>query len=507
MDIYKSNGDLFTSLADGTTTNANDAPVILAGRNFAGYGKVLNENTIRLAENFASDGQPVGPVVGQCWYNTAHKILYLYKGTTDGWKPLASESIQLEAPLTPAVGDLWWDIGTDQLKMYSGTGWKVIGPDFEKNWGESGVIPFIVTDNNTIPHVVLKIATGGTTSAIISQDGEFTPSPAMAGFNTIKNGININSATPNFNFHGISTDSKSLGGQLATNYVRKNQDSIINANVTINGITSISASNVVNGTISTNADTKVIRIENKQQNKDVEFFINYNGTPTRALTINGDTGETQVGPSFTSTQPSTEQGIAHRGYVTDVRNTITSEYTSAISTTKTELTNTINAINTRLITAETTVAGHGADIRTINTSLETKASINAPQFIGTPTAETPNIDSNDGKLATTSFVNLIKAQIIAELQQWATQRDFELKQELTADINPKAPLINPELLGSPKAPTAPALASTSQIATTEFVTQALVLDDKWGSSKKTVSGATPQSSDGDDGDFWFVLDA
>ena len=159
MDIYKSNGDLFTSLADGTTTNANDAPVILAGRNFAGYGKVLNENTIRLAENFASDGQPVGPVVGQCWYNTAHKILYLYKGTTDGWKPLASESIQLEAPLTPAVGDLWWDIGTDQLKMYSGTGWKVIGPDFEKNWGESGVIPFIVTDNNTIPHVVLKIAT------------------------------------------------------------------------------------------------------------------------------------------------------------------------------------------------------------------------------------------------------------------------------------------------------------------------------------------------------------
>ena len=65
MDIYKSNGDLFTTLADGTTTTVNDAPVILAGRNFAGYGKVLNENTYKLAENFASPSAPVGPVTGQ----------------------------------------------------------------------------------------------------------------------------------------------------------------------------------------------------------------------------------------------------------------------------------------------------------------------------------------------------------------------------------------------------------------------------------------------------------
>ena len=59
MDIYKSNGELFTILADGTTTTVADAPVILAGRNYAGYGKILNENTLRLAENFASTTPPV----------------------------------------------------------------------------------------------------------------------------------------------------------------------------------------------------------------------------------------------------------------------------------------------------------------------------------------------------------------------------------------------------------------------------------------------------------------
>lgn len=508
MDIYKSNGDLFTTLADGTTTTVNDAPVILAGRNFAGYGKVLNENTFKLAENFASPSAPVGPVTGQIWYNTAHKILYVFNGADTGWKPLASESISLETPLNPAVGNLWWDIGTDQLKIFSGSGWKVIGPDYEKNWGESGCIPFIVTDNNTIPHVVLKIITGGTIAAIINQDDEFIPQPALVGFDTIKNGININKSTPNFHFHGISEDSTKLGNQLATEYVRKNQDSTINANVTINGSQGlkIASGGTTHGRIYTDQNIKSISFDNEQLNADFEFFINFNGTRTRAMTIQGNTGEIQVGPSFASTQPSTEQGVAHRGYVTSVRSEITSDYTTAINTAKDELNNTISRINTRLISAETTISGHTADISTINTVLNTKAPINAPVFIGTPQAATPNLTDNSQKLATTAYVQAIKAQVIAEIQNWAQNRDNEVRAELTADITPKAPLASPQLAGTPLSPTAAANQSDQQIANTEFVTQAIINDEKWHGSKKYVSTETPDSGTGVDGDFWFVVD-
>jgi len=502
MDIYKSNGDLFTTLADGTTTTANDAPVILAGRNFAGYGKVLNENTIKLAENFASNSPPAGPVLGQIWYNTAHKILYVYKGTTSGWKPLTTGSIQLETPQNPAVGDFWWDTGKDQLKVYAGTGFKVIGPDYEKNWGESGVVPFIVTDSTTIPHVVLKMISGGNIMAIINQDGEFTPQTAIPGFVTIKNGINLNSSKANFDWHGTSDNALQLGGIVADTYVRKDQDSVVNANVTLSKKLHLSD----NGTITSDDSTDTISISNIQNNKDIVFYINHNGTQTQAMVIRGITGEIQAGGSFTGTQPSTEQGLAHRGYVTSVRNAIETWTTALVDTTKTELNTTISAIDTRLGSAETKVEGHTVDIRTINAELTTKADIAAPNFVGTPTADTPSLTDDSNKLATTAFVYAIKAQILAELQNWAQNRDNEVRSELVADITPKAPTISPNLLGVPSAPTAGALTSTGQIATTEFVTQAIINDPTWHGSSKTVTNALPTASDGEDGDFWFVLE-
>ena len=224
------------------------------------------------------------------------------------------------------------------------------------------------------------------------------------------------------------------------------------------------------------------------------------------MTIQGNTGEIQVGPSFAGTQPSTEQGVAHRGYVTSVRSDITADYTTAINTAKDELNNTISRINTRLISAETTISGHTADISTINTVLNTKAPLNAPVFIGTPQAATPNLTDNSQKLATTAYVQAIKAQVIAEIQNWAQNRDNEVRSEVIAQITPKAPLASPQLAGQPLTPTATANQSDQQIANTEFVTQAIINDEKWHGSKKFVSTETPDSATGVDGDFWFVVD-
>jgi hypothetical protein len=68
--IYKTNGDFLTSISDGTL-NTTSTSVGLPGRNYSGYGNVLDTNFVHLIENFASNTVPDNPLAGQLWYNTS----------------------------------------------------------------------------------------------------------------------------------------------------------------------------------------------------------------------------------------------------------------------------------------------------------------------------------------------------------------------------------------------------------------------------------------------------
>jgi len=67
--IYKSNGQVLTTIADGTV-NVSATPLGLPGRNFAGYGNILDTNFVHALENFASNTPPANALQGQLWYNT-----------------------------------------------------------------------------------------------------------------------------------------------------------------------------------------------------------------------------------------------------------------------------------------------------------------------------------------------------------------------------------------------------------------------------------------------------
>jgi len=67
--IYKSNGQVLTTIADGTV-NVSATPLGLPGRNFAGYGNILDTNFVHVLENFAANTPPANALQGQLWYNT-----------------------------------------------------------------------------------------------------------------------------------------------------------------------------------------------------------------------------------------------------------------------------------------------------------------------------------------------------------------------------------------------------------------------------------------------------
>jgi len=504
MDIYKSNGQLFTILADGTTTTVADAPVILAGRNYAGYGKILNENTLKLAENFASDAPPAGPILGQVWYDTAGNTLRVYKGQTIGWKPFAIESVGVETPQSASVGDMWWDTAKDQLNVFSGTGWKVVAPHYEKNWGESGALPFVIKDNNNVDHICVKVVSGDRIMMIINQDAEFVPSVVMPGFDSIKNGLNTNSSIPDFKFHGTVSNSDQLGGLPATTYVRTDIDNTINADLHVTEMFRVGTG----ARISTQMGAESVSIESTQSGKNIEFWINYNNTPTRAFVIDGQTGEARIGASFTGTQPSTEAGVAHRGYVTSVRSEIQAQTQQLLDTLENEIDADIAVLRSRLDLTERDTANNKALIDEAYRQINTKAPINAPVFVGLATADEPPAPADNNFLPTTSWVRSRDQEVIEQLRIEFTQGDTEIRAEMADSLGDYAPRVSPTFVGTPHAPTPPLADRSERLATTDWVKAVLPVDEQlWKGSNKFVSARPPTSEDGEDGDIWFHVNA
>ena len=91
--IVKTNGTVLTTIPDGTI-NTTSTSVGLPGRNYAGYGKYVDENFVYLIENFAFSTPPAHSLTGQLWYNTNNSTLYVCPAdnTTDPtlWLALTS---------------------------------------------------------------------------------------------------------------------------------------------------------------------------------------------------------------------------------------------------------------------------------------------------------------------------------------------------------------------------------------------------------------------------------
>jgi hypothetical protein len=181
-------------LSDGAV-DTSATSLTLIGKNYAGYGEILNENLVHLLENFASPNSgatsgPPNPLAGQLWWDTTNNILRVYSGTS--WKiSTGATSAPFSSPpgdLSALGGDLWFDSTNQQLKIYSGASWVTVGPAATPVTGDTGAFPSVMTDTLGGSHIVTQIRIAGVSYVIISKD---TFPSALAGFSTVKAGINF----------------------------------------------------------------------------------------------------------------------------------------------------------------------------------------------------------------------------------------------------------------------------------------------------------------------------
>jgi len=286
--ITKTDGTTLGTILDGTI-NTSFTSLTLIGRNYANYGQLIANDLVKLIENFAYSSEPSNPLAGQLYWNTSDKRLRVYTGTA--FKIVSSCTAQTSAPTTTVAGDLWWDTTYSQLYIYNGTdpysaaGWILVGP--QRNG--SGAIWEQITDNASIVHDVLSIKLDNARTSIVSLDSEFTPANAIAGYTTIKAGINANTSVGSATFWGLANNSSYLGGQPAASYLRNDIDATTTGNLTVakNGGLTVGLSSNLQITTTTAGGVSIKATKN---NQDIDFYANISGTNTNVLNLDGATG-------------------------------------------------------------------------------------------------------------------------------------------------------------------------------------------------------------------------
>ena len=216
--IYKTNGVAIT-ISDNTFND--DYSIRLVGKNRTGYGEAIDQNFVRLLENFSNGTAPSNPTSGQLWWDSSNNTMKVWNGA---WKTISGIQVSNSAPDVPATGNFWYNAVTQELKFYNGTLWQTLAGN------EITAINITATGNIAAQDFFA--------SSHITANGNI-----MAG--NINNVSGILSVTGNANVgnigatNGVLTGTLSVTGNANTGNIGAT-NAVITANGTFGNINSVS---------------------------------------------------------------------------------------------------------------------------------------------------------------------------------------------------------------------------------------------------------------------------
>jgi len=290
--INKTDGTILATVADGQIDTLS-SDLTLIGKNYSGFGESINENFIKLLENFAATSSPPHPIRGQIWFDASELKLKVYNGT--GFVPVSSATISNTQPLSLGVGDLWFNDVDKQLYFYDGVNTILLGPDYSQSQGLSGLRVVNILDSLNQNRVVTFLYTNGILLGIFSKDS-FTPKLPIDGFS--------GNITPGFNagvlsglkFNVTATNSDSLGGQPASSYVRNDTSNIVNGQIIISSNLGLIIGNANQGQFQVQDGNLIIA--NIASNKDMVLNVRKDVIAEPAVRIRAETRTLDIYEGF-----------------------------------------------------------------------------------------------------------------------------------------------------------------------------------------------------------------
>jgi hypothetical protein len=210
--LKKTSGATLVTVQDASVDNSTSLTFV--GRNYSGYGQPVEENFVKLLENFANTTVPAKPVQGQLWFNsspTVRRLQVCFDGTN--FKDISNVPYSDTPPKTPTTGDLWWDSFNQQVKVYDSVTdtWTASQPygGASSSWDFSRI-----EDTNANDQSAIRGLFANTTMMLIANPpattpyfGQYTPA-STTGLDTrfplVRRGINLPNTNP---VTGSSADS------------------------------------------------------------------------------------------------------------------------------------------------------------------------------------------------------------------------------------------------------------------------------------------------------------
>ena len=301
--INKTDGTILATVADGQIDELS-TDLTLVGKNYSGFGESINENFVKLLENFSSSSQPTSPIRGQIWFDVSELKLKVYSGT--GFVPVSSATISSQQPLNLGVGDLWFNDLAKQLYFFDGTNTILLGPDYSVLQGISGLKVVNILDSLNQNRVVVYLYANGILLGIFSKDA-FTPKLPIDGFSgSIIPGFSAGTLA-NLKFNVTVTNSEKLGAQPASLYVRNDTSNIVNGQIIISSNLGLIIGDANQGQFQVQDGNLIIA--NIASNKQMSFNVRRDVIAESAIVIEADarrislyddypTSEVQIGGSL-----------------------------------------------------------------------------------------------------------------------------------------------------------------------------------------------------------------
>jgi hypothetical protein len=277
--INKTDGTILATVADGQIDTIS-SDLTLIGKNYSGFGESINENFIKLLENFSSTAAPDNPIRGQIWFDVNELKLKVYNG--NAFVPVSSATISNTQPTSLGVGDLWFNDVDKQLYFYDGSNTILLGPDYSQSQGLSGLKVANILDSLNQNRVITYLYNNGILLGIFSKDS-FTPKLPIQGFTgEINPGFNSGTLS-GMKFYVTATNADSLGNQPASSYVRNDTNNIINGGLILTSNLGLIIGDASQGQF--NISDGNLTIANIASNKDITLTVRRDVIAEQAIKI------------------------------------------------------------------------------------------------------------------------------------------------------------------------------------------------------------------------------
>jgi hypothetical protein len=277
--INRTNGLNSITIPDGQINTSTS--VTLVGKNYPNYGAILDQNFLRMLENFANTSAPSSPIAGQLWWDSANKTLKVnLDGTPGNWKNVGSTTAQALKPTgNNNVGDLWWETNPGRLWAYDSltSDYKLIGPI----GGSAGISADPIPESPSVSHPAISFQLGGITYAILSSDPSYVPNPPISGFTRIYPGLNL--AGTSFLLNARFTGTATVADTLASSPSNLTATSFMRTDVNTSTTGTVSVINNTGMTIGTSNNLKLsvaapnVAVLNQTQSGAINFRVTNSG--------------------------------------------------------------------------------------------------------------------------------------------------------------------------------------------------------------------------------------